>query len=95
MGFVKRALSANQFSGFLNQLYLKSNWVSQHEFLYAEIDSKNIRGGLKIFSWSKSKMLLANQIAEFLNQLYLKQELMNERDFSLADIDSINIKGGF
>ena len=67
-----KELSANQISGFLSQLYFKSNLVNQRDFLHVEIDSRKMKGDLKIFSEVLSKMQLANQIAEFFNQLYLK-----------------------
>ena len=60
-------LSANEISGFLNQLYLKSNYVNQRSFFHAEEDWKKIKGDLKIFSWVWSNMLSTNQITEFLN----------------------------
>ena len=41
-------LSSNQISGFVNQLYLKSNWVSQHNFLHADIDWRKVKADLKI-----------------------------------------------
>ena len=55
-------LSANEILRFFNQLYLKSNRFSQWDFLHAEIDCRNIKGDLKLFSWEWSKMLLTNQI---------------------------------
>ena len=33
-----KQLTANQISGLLNQLYLNTNWVNQHDFLHYEID---------------------------------------------------------
>ena len=53
-------LSANEISGFLNQLYLKSNYVHQRSFFYAEEDWKKIKGDLKIFSWVWSNMISTN-----------------------------------
>ena len=33
-----KMLSANQIAGFLNQLYLKSNWVNQGDDVHADIN---------------------------------------------------------
>ena len=52
---------------FLNQLYVKSNWVNQRVFVHAVIDWKMIKVDLNIFTWMRSQMLLANQIIEFSN----------------------------
>ena len=40
----------NPILGFLNQLYLKSNWVNQSDFLHVVIHLRKIKGDLKIFS---------------------------------------------
>ena len=50
---------------FLNQLYVKSNWVNQRVFVHAVIDWKMIKVDLNIFTWMRSQMPLANQIIEF------------------------------
>ena len=73
--------SINQIQGFLNHLYLSSNWVDQHDFLYTNMDQVNVKNASNIFSWLVLKMLLANQIAKFLNQLYFRNKLMNQLDF--------------
>ena len=43
-----KELSANQISGFLNQLYLKINLVNQGDFLLFDINFLKIKGDLKI-----------------------------------------------
>lgn len=64
-------LSACETAGFLNQLYHNKKLMIQLDFWHDDVDSKNIRNGLKIFSWVWSKELSASQISWFLNQLYL------------------------
>ena len=64
-------------------------------FFFAYWDRlKEVKGGLKDFSWAESKMLSANQIAEILNQLFLKQKPMNQFDFWHLDKDLRNVKCG-
>lgn len=58
-----KELSAVQISGFLNQLYLKSNWVNQCDVLYAWIDLRKIKADMNVFSRVLSKMLSVNKIA--------------------------------
>ena len=43
-------LSTNDIIEFWNQLYLKSNWVSQCDFLCADIDWRKVKGDKNIFN---------------------------------------------
>ena len=45
-----KKLPANHILRFLNQLYLESNKVIQYDFLYADMDWRNVKKYLKIFS---------------------------------------------
>ena len=43
-----KMLSANQFSGFLNQLYLKKKLTNQLDLWHADIGSRNLRMIFKV-----------------------------------------------
>ena len=69
MSIIERALAANQISGFINQISLKSNWVNRRDFLHAVIGRLNknerrfenhlIEWGQKC-SWQDCRILKSN-----------------------------------
>ena len=65
--------------------------INQYDFWYVDINSRNIKDDLKIFSFALLKILLANQIVEFLKQLYLEKDKANQRDILYVDGDSRKI----
>ena len=62
----------NQTLRFLNLLCLKSDSVSQCDFLHVDIERRSTTVDLKFFKLVMLKRLPANQILKFVNQLYLK-----------------------
>ena len=65
--------------------------INQYDFWNVDINSRNIKDYLKIFSFVLLKILLANQIVEFLKQLYLEKDKANQRDILYVDGDSRKI----
>ena len=75
--------SANQISGFLNQLYLKSSRVNQRDLLHAEVDRRKMKSDL-IFSWVGSKIPSDSQTTEYLN-LCIYQRIFGYLNISILE----------
>ena len=89
---LSKELSTNQISCFLNQLYLKTNWVNLYDILNIKIAWRKIKSDLKIFSLVWSKMISANQNTELLkiNIIFFIQLYIQYRKI-VASISSFQI----
>ena len=81
MSLAKNALDQ---SDFLNQLYLKRNWVSQCG-LGVHIKWWKVKDELKFFNLVGSKVVPGNKIAKFSKQ-YLEKDRVNKPDMSSIEI---------
>ena len=48
--------------------------INQFDFWDTDVDSRNVKDGLQMFSFAWMKMLMASQITGFINQPYISQE---------------------
>ena len=57
-------LSANQISGFLNELFLQNGLMNQHHFLHVLTNSQKTKVERTFFGWAWSKTDMANLTLE-------------------------------
>ena len=57
-----KIFSANQITGFFNELYLQNKSVKQPDFLQVDTHSQNLKVDQKICGWEWSKMGVASLV---------------------------------
>ena len=56
-------VSANQISGFLNQLFFQNKSMKQPNSLHVDTNSQKLKVDRKFFGWEWSKMDVANLVS--------------------------------